>query len=103
VFSHDARADCLEISFFLLTTTAHNEKNNTIYRMQGIAAPQIGIPLRMIALNLGNGPLALANPVLSVQGQDIREMPADPEKHEFCDMRRVITDIVVHIYAVGNN
>jgi peptide deformylase len=32
---------------------------------RGIAAPQIGIPRRMIALNLGAGPFLVVNPVLS--------------------------------------
>ena len=33
---------------------------------RGIAAPQIGIPSRMIALNLGAGPFLVVNPILSV-------------------------------------
>jgi peptide deformylase len=32
---------------------------------RAIAAPQIGIPLRMIAMNLGEGPFLLVNPELS--------------------------------------
>jgi len=32
---------------------------------RGVAAPQIGIPKRFIALNLGQGPLALINPELT--------------------------------------
>jgi len=31
---------------------------------RAIAAPQVGIPLRMIAMNLGQGPLLLVNPEL---------------------------------------
>jgi peptide deformylase len=33
---------------------------------RGIAAPQIGIPRRMIALNLGEGPFLVVNPILTV-------------------------------------
>ncbi len=32
---------------------------------RAIAAPQIGVPLRMIAMNLGSGPFLLVNPELS--------------------------------------
>jgi peptide deformylase len=36
---------------------------------RGIAAPQIGIPRRLIAMNLGPGPFLLVNPVLTVTGE----------------------------------
>ncbi len=32
---------------------------------RGIAAPQIGVPIQLVAVNLGAGPLALLNPVLT--------------------------------------
>lgn len=43
----------------------------------GLAAPQIGIPLRLIVADIGNGPIRLANPqTLKVSGREI--------KHEGC-------------------
>jgi peptide deformylase len=37
---------------------------------RAIAAPQIGIPRRMIALNLGQGPFLIVNPVLSAPSRE---------------------------------
>jgi len=37
---------------------------------RGIAAPQIGSPIQLVALNLGVGPLALLNPVLTWRSEE---------------------------------
>lgn len=37
---------------------------------RGIAAPQIGIPRRLIALNLGNGPFVIASPEVISRSQE---------------------------------
>jgi peptide deformylase len=37
---------------------------------RGVAAPQIGIPRRFVALNLGEGPVVLVNPVITGRSAD---------------------------------